>query len=90
MKMKCNEKRKRIFKKKSAPEELQLMIKNDINDLHDCLSFDIFRYKLDHIKIKWANYSTLRSFSDYFIKQWCFHNGEWSRWCRLPTSQKSH
>ena len=58
------------------------MVKQDINDLNDCLSFELFKYKLEHIKIKWSNYAALNIFSEYFIKKWCYHNDEWSRWIR--------
>ena len=35
--------------------------------LNDCLSFELFKYKLEHIKIKWSNYAALNIFSEYFI-----------------------
>ena len=41
----------------NVPAELQEMFKTEINDMHCCLSFEAFRYKLDHVKIKWGGYA---------------------------------
>ncbi len=67
------------FKSDSVPAELEKMVKNDIEELHTCLSFDQFSYKLNNVHLKWSTYPSLNKFRDYFFKEWCYHNNEWSR-----------
>jgi len=55
------------------------MVKNDIEELHTYLSFDQFSYKLNNVHLKWSTYPSLNKFRDYFFKEWCYHNNEWSR-----------
>ena len=73
---------KENLKSFKVPDELSTMVKSDISDLHCSLSFDEFKYTLERIKIKWSQYKALADFTAYFIKEWCHHNGNWSRWCR--------
>ena len=71
---------KEAIKRLRIPDELASMIKADIEDLHVSLNFDQFQYKLDLIKIKWAQYATLGEFTTYFFKEWIFNKEAWSRW----------
>ena len=43
------------------------------------MSFDQFSYKLNNVHLKWSTYPSLNKFKDYFFKEWCYHNNEWSR-----------
>ena len=70
------------MKKLHVPEELAKMVRSDLHALHETLSYDSFRYKLDYVRSKWSQYQALQAFSSYFIKEWCFHNNEWSRFFR--------
>jgi hypothetical protein len=59
---------KEHFKSDSVPAELEKMVKNDIEELHTCLSFDQFSYKLNNVHLKWSTYPSLNKFKDYFLK----------------------
>jgi hypothetical protein len=52
---------KEHLKSDSVPAELEKMVKNDIEELHTCLSFDQFSYKLNNIHLKWSTYPSLYS-----------------------------
>ena len=71
---------KEAIKRLRIPDELATMIKNDIQDLHVSLNFDQFKSQLDHIKIKWAQYTALNELTIYFFKEWVCHNETWSSW----------
>ncbi len=36
---------------------------------------------------KWAQYPALTEFEKYFIKEWCYHDGQWSRFWRWQLFQ---
>jgi hypothetical protein len=63
---------------------------DDINDLHHTLSFHNFCEELRRIELKWSQYQELSSFHQYFIKQWCYHDGQWSRVHRWQIFQTPH
>ena len=73
--------------KSRVPDELAVMVKNDIQTMHASLTFDEFKYKIDGVKIKWNKYPALNEFTTYFLKEWCYHNNQWSRWSRWQLFQ---